>query len=199
MGEAILGVGGVVLAIIALTGALPEALMAITTIVIGAGLAFKGAALTARFSEILKESSEGRLDMAEFGSGMSAELVGGAGGVVLGILALLGLASNVLIASALIIYGGAIILGAGANARLNHLHISQREHESFAKHVAEEAVSSAAAVQLLIGMGGITLGVLALIGIETAILSAVGLLGIASAIVLSGSALTGRMLSALHT
>jgi hypothetical protein len=199
LAEAVAGAAAAVLAIIGLASGLTQLLMGVTTIVVGVALVFKGASLTSRFSEIVDETCEGRIEMAELGSGTTAESIGGLAGIALGILAVLQIVPVTLTAAAVIVYGGAIMLGAGANARLNRLHVSRVEGHEFARTVAREAVSTATAVQLLIGLSAITLGILGLVGIASGVLTLVGLLAIGGAILLSGTAVSGRMLSILKS
>lgn len=195
LAEAVIGGGAVILAIVGLAGGMPMLLVGIATIAVGAALMFKGASLATRFSDILNETSEGRLDMAELGAGTTTESVGGAAGITLGILAVLNVVPLMLVSVAVILFGGTVILGAGADARLNHLRVYHSEKNPLAQMVAREAVSSATVVQLMIGLSAVVLGILALLNIQSMTLVFVALLGISAAVLLSGSALSGRMLT----
>ncbi len=70
-------------------------------------------------------------------------------------------------------------------------------HET-ARHVADEAMTAAGGVQALIGLASILLGILALIGLNPGVLSLVALLAIGTAILLSGTAVSGKMLSMFY-
>jgi hypothetical protein len=105
--EAVGGVGALALAILGLAGILPLEFAAIAVICVGAALVFEGGAIGTRFSRLLSATGSGRLGAAELGGGMTAEFLGGAAGLVLGLLALLGVATGILIPVA------AIVLGAG--------------------------------------------------------------------------------------
>jgi hypothetical protein len=71
----------------------------------------------------------------------------------------------------------------------------QREH---IQEVAREAVSGAAAVQVLTGTGAAFLGILALVGINPMVLSLVALLAVGASLVLCGTAISSRTLSLLR-
>jgi hypothetical protein len=59
--------------------------------------------------------------------------------------------------------------------------------------VAQEALSAASFTQVVVGMGAVILGVLAVIGISPMILSLVAMLAVGGSAVLSGGALFGRI------
>ncbi len=196
--EALAGAGAVVLAILGLSGILPTSLAAIAAICVGAALLFEGASIAARWSDILDRTSEGRLEEVELGGGMSVEMLGGVGGVALGILALIGLAPMTLLAAAAITLGGAMALGAGADERLNDLVLSRVGAHDTTRKVARYAVQTASGAEVLVGLGGVTLGILALIGFTPQILVLVSMLALGAGSLLTGGALAGRMGQALH-
>ena len=84
---------------------------------------------------------------------MTAEVLSGAAGIVLGILALLGIASMTLLSVAAIVFGAALLLGAGATASLNCLIVEHhyRAHE-VGRRVAGTMVSGATGAQVLVGL-----------------------------------------------
>ena len=171
---------------------------AIAAILVGIALLFEGGAVGSRFSSLASETSGGRLGTLELGGGMTAEFLGGVAGIVLGILSLMGVYSMVLIPVAAIVFGGALLLGSGVTSRLNDLQIERACDREETRHVARAAVRSATGIQVLIGLGSVVLGILAVIGIVPMILGLVALLGVGFSNMLSGSAVSGRMLSAFH-
>jgi hypothetical protein len=201
MAEAIAGVAGVVLAILTLVGVFPSYLAAIAAIAIGAGLLFEGAAIAARYNTLLWETGETRRTEDELGGGMTAELFGGIAGVVLGILALLHLVPMVLLPVTAIVFGGALLIGCGATARLNRLVIERAGtmFRGMSRRLAGEAVSAAAGAQVLVGLGAVVLGILGLVpDFPTLTLSAVAFLCVGASILLSGAALSGKFLNLLN-
>jgi len=198
MSETIGGAGACVLAIVGLSGLLPGYLAAIATVAAGAALFLEGGAILSRYSQLLRETMEHHGSTAAFEGGMSAESVGGLAVVALGILALVGVAPLMLMSIALIVLGGALLFGSATTSRLNALRISTGLSVPETHPIAREAVSAAAGAQVLIGIGVIVLGILAVVGVDPLKLVLVGLLAGGSAVLLSGSAISGKMVSGLH-
>ena len=151
-----------------------------------------------RLSSLLHEATEGRVQMAELGAGTTGETLAGIAGIVLGILGILGVLPGVLIPSAAIVFGGALVIGAGANVRINDLVITYREEHPMARHIARQAVLATTGLQVLVGLGAITLGIIALAGIVPLTLSLVAMLGVGVMFLLTNAAIAGRMLSVLQ-
>jgi hypothetical protein len=194
--ESMGGVAVVVLAILALAGVLRPVLTDIAGIVFGAAFIIEGAALAARHTAIMDQIGESRTDQLEMGGGMTVELVAGVAAIALGILSLVGLVPAILMPALVITGGAALILSAGAVQRLNDIRAEAFGVSPTARAMARAAVSSAAAGQVLAGLGAVALGILALVGVgDPAILTTVGLLVLGGAITLSGTALSGKMLS----
>lgn len=123
--EAIAGVGAIVLAILGLTRILPHYMAAIGTIVVGGALV-EGSALGVR-SRRVSSALQGQ---------PSAEVLAGAAGVVLGVLALLGMAELVLLPVAVIVFGASLLI-AGFSAPLAAT-IAVRRRESSASEAELE-------------------------------------------------------------
>src|SRR5262249_45281906 len=152
----------------------------------------QGSAVASRFRHLIRETAPYELDTrTELGGGMGAEIIGGAAGVVLGILALVGLAPAVVLPIAVIVFGASLLLGSGATADLSTLSVGPR-HERFAQ-VARQATVAASGVQALIGVSAIVLGILALVGLDPLALTLVALLVLGAGVLLSGSAVSTRM------
>ncbi len=199
LAEGVAGGAGIVLAIIGLANILPHVMIPISTIALGAALLFEGGAVTARFTDLLEKMGTGRIEISELGVGLTTELVGGLAGIVLGILALLNVSPAVLLPVAVIVFGVTLLFGSTVTARLNSLQISRSgEHEAF-REVAREAVSAAAGVQLLLGLVAITLGILAVVGMSPVVMNLIALLCIGFSDLLSGTALSARMLSMVRS
>ena len=158
LAETITAVGTLVLAIIGLAGFMPMVMLSIATIGLGISFLFEGGAVASRLSDLLSEITEGRIDIAELGGGLSAEFIGGLGGIALGILALVSVLPLTLTAIAVIVFGGALLLGAGVKVRINHLFLGNEEHH-MAREVARQAVMASSGVQILVGLGAIVLGI----------------------------------------
>jgi hypothetical protein len=195
--EAVCGGTVVVLAIIALAGASPRYLASVATIVLGVALIAHGGAIGARFRDLTRETAAYEWDTrTELGGGMSAELVGGAAAIVLGILGLIGLDTPVLVSIAVIVLGGALLLGSAATIDLSTLGApGAHEHAAYLARRASEAASG---TQALAGLGAVVLGIIALVVASPTAVNLVALLVLGSAAVLSGAALSSRMVSVLR-
>jgi hypothetical protein len=198
--EAIGGIGAIVLGILGLAGIVPQTLAAIGVIVVGSALMAEGTAILSKYSKLAASSGtdESWTGSTELGGGVSLEFIGGIGVVVLGILALLSIAPITLMAIGVIAYGAALVLSAGTMSRLNSMEALRYNTSESHQTLARDAVMGTTAIQMLTGVGGVVLGILALVGVNPLTLILVSLLGFGSAILLSGSALTGRMLSAVR-
>ncbi len=199
LAESIAGAAGIVLAIIGLANVLPQILLPIATIALGAGLVAEGGVIAARFSNLLAATGKEQYQTMELGMGLTSEVVGGIAGIVLGILALIKVAPFVLLPIAAIVYGATLLFGTGINSRLNNMQIAQSgENEQF-REVAREAVSASSGVQMFLGLGSITLGILGVIGINPLTLCLAALLCVGVSDLISGSALAAKMMSAVHS
>jgi hypothetical protein len=192
--EAVAGAGALVLAIIGLAGLYPMILTAIAVIAAGAGFLFQGAAAAARISSLAREVHTEHPE-ATMETGLSAEIVGGLGGIVLGILALVGVVPVTLLSISAIVFGGTLLFGSPAVYTVSKV---QTGTESTVEHVMRETALGAAGAQALIGLGAVTLGILALIGLAPLTLVLVAVLAVGASALLSGGALTGKMVSMLY-
>jgi hypothetical protein len=199
--DALGGIATAVLAIIALTGLSPEALTGIATIVFGAALLIQGGTLLSEYSSLIFPSSSSAFSAATdgfAGDGVSAMFIAGAGGLVLGILALLGIAAPVLTAVAVIAFGGALTLSASSARHLYRLQAALRAGSvarAGNEFVVGQLASGSGGVQLLTGVAAGVLGILAVIGINPAVLTLVALLLLGITVTMMGSALSGMILS----
>jgi hypothetical protein len=195
--EAICGAAAVVLAIIGLVGTMPGYMASIATIAFGVALLAQGGAVAARYSRLLRETTPAEWEArAEISGGMGAEFLAGGAGVVLGVLGLLGIGTATLIPIAIIVFGGALLLGSGATVDLSSI-AEPTPQERFA-HVARQAMVAASGAQVLLGIAAIVLGIIALAGIDPVVVTLVALLVLGASVLFSGSAISSRMASVMH-
>jgi hypothetical protein len=193
--EAALGIAVIVLAIIGLAHADWIIFGGIAAIALGAALLTQGGAIAAEYSKLLAMISGGTVGAIELGGGMTVEVLGGAGIVVLGILALVGFSPVVLIAAGIIVVGASLVLAASGLQRLNTLKVHAAGLPEMATKVHEAALAGAIATQVLCGGAAIVLGILALtVPAHATPLMLVGLIVLGATVALSGTALTGRLL-----
>lgn len=196
MVEAIAGLAALVLAIIGLvsTGNVTFYMLTIATIVVGVAVMLQGASMGARVS-----SSFGRVGgagTAEFGSGISAQFLGGAAGIVLGVLAILNVVPLTLVSVSVLVFGSVLLLGGGMASQVSQLETTRTT--TYARDMTQAVASGAAGSHALIGLASIILGILALCGINPTILNLVALLTLGAGIALSGTAIAGHMAAALR-
>jgi hypothetical protein len=195
--EAICGAAVVVLTIVGLAGVMPGTMASIATIAFGVALLAQGSAIAARFSRLVHEAVPREWDTrAEIGGGMGAEFLAGGAGVVLGILGLLGVGTAVLIPIAVIVFGGALLLGSGVTVDLGSL-AEPAPHERFVE-IARQATAAASGAQVLIGISAIVLGIIALVGIETTLVTLVALLVVGAAVLFSATAVSTRLAAVMR-
>lgn len=192
--EAIGGIAAIVLAILGLLGLVAETLASIGVIVIGLAMLFEGTAILSRYGRLTRHSG----GSAELSGGVTLEFIGGLGVLILGILALLTISRMTLLSVGVIAYGVTLLLSSGTMTRLNVIDAGETAYDSHRAHLMSEAVMGSTALQMLAGIGGIVLGILALIGIHDLTLVLIAILGFGAAILLAGSALSSRMLGFMH-
>jgi hypothetical protein len=193
--EALAGAAAVVLTILGLAQIEPRFMIAIAAIALGAALVFDGAAVAAEYSRILAHNGNGAIGRAELGGGISTQIGGGVAAIVLGVLALLNLDATILMAIATIVLGTTMVFSSGVSTRLNALKIETSGDHDVAKRVAREALTAATGTEVLVGLAAVVLGILALVGIDPPTLILVAMLALGAAILLTGSAVVGKMLS----
>jgi hypothetical protein len=134
---------------------------AIATIAAGAGLFFHGAAAASRWKRTNESSA-----------GVGVEGLGGAGGIVLGILSLIGIVPMVLLPVAAIVLGAAVLLSGPVEPVLDR---------------------SAAGIDVLCGAGAAVLGILALLHIGSVLtMTMIAMLAVGAGLLLSGGVLAAR-------
>lgn len=194
LAEGIVGGATIILALVGLSGSSSHLILPIATIAMGAAFLLEGGAISMRFSKLLEETSKDRLDEAELGVGLTSEFFGGITGVVLGILALVGLNPMILVPVAVIVFGGTLMFSTGVTLRLDALEFEGTEITRF-KRIAREAVKAAAGVEFLLGLSTVVLGIIALAGVFPDTLSLVAILIVGLTGFFTGAAITTKMTS----
>ncbi len=196
--EGVAGAVGIILTIIGLLRILPQLMLPIATIVLGAALLFEGGSIASRFSKLLNETARGRFETSEMGVGLTTEVVGGFAVMILGVLVLLSVDAATLMPISAIVLGATLIFGSGVTARLNHLQTPKSaEYEAF-REVAHEAVGVATGAQILLGLAALILGIIGVTGLSWMTLTFVALLCVGVAEMTSGSAIAARMMAVIR-
>ena len=176
--QAVGAIAAVVLAIVGLAGIDPNLLAAIAVLVVGAAILAHGWFGTSRYPQYSAASTTA-------GNAMGADVLGGLAGIVLGILTLLLGDSGklTLLAVALLVYGTALLMSTAAVAQLRwRSQIAAQAGSPTGTSVVIPAVQGG---HLLVGLGALTLGILAVIGLVPVTLILVGLLSLGVAMALS--------------
>jgi hypothetical protein len=194
--ELLLAIGVVVLSIIGLVRVFPIYLAAIATIGLGVMLLFEGASVVFRSYALLSEAGAAdKVDASEVSRAVTAELLAGVAGLVLGILALVGIVPLTLMAAAVITYGGMLVLTSGASIWLDGLILSEND---VVRQLVRSLRGAAADAQLLVGLAAVVLGILSLVAIKAMTLVLVALLAIGASALLRSSALGGFLQDVLR-
>ena len=199
--DAIGGVVTIVLAVIGLTGVKPEMMVSIATIVFGVALLVEGGAMLSEYAHIIFPSGVRAAGIENFGGlGLSAHFLVGAAGIVLGVLALLGIAPISLTSIALIAFGAAMVLSSNSVWRLHQMKRStmlpaEGQSVSGTAVLANEMASESAGALTLAGLAAIVLGILAVAGMNPIVLTLAALIALGATLVLTGSSLSATVVS----
>lgn len=181
--EVLAGAAAIVLSILGLIGMAPIVFGAIACICLGGALLLFSGAVGARWRETGARVQRERDEGADVVGGLGAEAIGGAAGVVLGILALIGLAPVTLFTIAVICIGGGMLFGGAGQAELDVL---ATERDPRLARYSEKAMKAGGGVMALAGIGGVVLGILGLIGVQPVVV-----LALVATLVLGGGLLLG--------
>jgi hypothetical protein len=196
--DALGGIATIVLAIIGLTAFDPLGMAGIATIVFGAALLVQGGTILSEYAYKLLPSEALMEPNTVHTEGLSALLLAGAAGIVLGVLALLGIASIQLTSVAVIAFAGALLLSSSSVRQL-YLLESQTLQGTSARSVSEllagQMASGSAGVQLLAGLATLVLGILAVAGYQPLLLTLAALLVLGVTVLLTGGTLSGMLMS----
>jgi hypothetical protein len=199
--DAIGGIVTIVLAIIALSGIHDMALAGIATIVFGVALLIQGGTMLTEYTRV--SFPTGTAVMGEeigSGGGLSALFLVGAGGIVLGVLSLLGIYSQTLIAAAVIAFGAGLLLSSNSVWHLyrwkqNSHRIAAVQPVSGGEVFASEMAAGSAVMQCLAGLAAGILGILSVTGTANpVVLALVGLLVLGTTVLLTGSSLSAMVM-----
>jgi hypothetical protein len=183
------GVGAIVVTAIGLAQVAPLQMAAVGAILVGLALFLEGATMAARFSDVTPMEGTHTRGGRQIGGGLSTEILGGITGIVLGVLAILGIEALIVLPVALIVFGAALLIGSAATTRYHRLEVS----DPYAHERTEQTGRAAAGTQVLVGIAAVTLGILGLLGIEPLMLALIGLLAVGVTVLLSGTAITARL------
>lgn len=191
--DALGGVATVVLAIIGLSGAYPALMLGIVTIIFGAALLIEGGTMLSEYAHFMFPAGVATESTEQSGlSGLSVLFLVGVAGIVLGVLALVGINPSILTAAAVIAFGTALVMSSTSMMKLHQLKtVSERAvARTGMEFLAGEVASGASGVQAIAGLTAIILGIIAVVGHASNALSLVALLILGAALILTGTTLS---------
>lgn len=214
-GSLALAIGGaatLVLTIIGLStldeSSWPVWMLRIATIVVGAAFLLEGVSLAGRQIQLMSRTG-GTIEQTELLGGLSAEFLAGCVGLALGIIALFGIYPEILCASAVILFGSALVFGGQVRAYLGgreayrsdvartdlpRTDLGAAPMERQPLEQLSTLLSPAYGSHVMIGLAVMAIGIVALSTDYTLTLSLVGLLTAGFVLFLSGTAVASRLM-----
>jgi hypothetical protein len=171
--EGAAGIAVIVLAIIAISGVSVEILASIATIVIGAGLMVQGFNSAAEHAKAMPAEASAAAG-AEPTSDVMVDFVAGVTGIVLGILALIGVNAAHLVPAALIVFGASLLLSGTLS-------------------FGERGTAAAGGAEVLTGLAAVVLGILSLVLPESWMLVLVGFIAVGATMLMVSASFSGAM------
>jgi hypothetical protein len=193
-GSSLETLGGLVAFAAAIIGfaSAPFQMTGIAILAIAIALFAQGIAIVARWSDAMQRIEGTRAKRQEVVGGVSTEIFAGLAGVVLAVVGLAGLYPLIVYPAALTLFGGALLLGGGAQPDL--VYLAPDKNARFAR-LTFDAIQTSGGIMVLVGVAAAVLGVLALLEVGPILtLCLVGLLAIAASLVFAGGVLTARLL-----
>lgn len=201
--DAIGGIATIVLAILGLAGSHAETILPIAVIVFGAALLVQGGTMLSEYAGIIFPAGSTGVSSEQFGIGsLSSLFLVGVAGIVLGVLALLGIAPGILSAVAVIAFGCALMLTSNS---VRHLYMLQSSASrpstprAGTELLAGEMAAGSAGVQMLAGLTALVLGILAVVGMNQNVLLLSALIVLGATVILTGSALSGLVIGFMRS
>jgi hypothetical protein len=196
--ETVAGLAVIILTILGLASVIPNFLVAVATIVFGVGLVLYGVGAVGEINRFFARRDNGQAMAEMMVNGLSTVFLAGVAGIVLGILALLGIAAQQLVAIAVIAFGGALVISSNSGVRLKSMSLASAADEHVAR-LTQDAAADSAGMQTLSGLGAIVLGILALAGFAPVVLVLIALLQLGCLAVLSSTFLGTSLTHAFGT
>jgi hypothetical protein len=172
LSEGAAGIATIVLAVIALAGVHAAPLASIVTIVIGVGLMVQAFNSAAERSKMMPASQS-----VEVGGEVMVDVLTGVTGIILGILALVGINAAHLVPAALIVFGGALMLSGAIEMLPRSAPIASAAGGSI-QVTSHQGPVVTGGMEIMVGIAAIVLGILSLIFMSSWVLVLVGFIAI---------------------
>jgi hypothetical protein len=200
LSESVAAIAIIVLAVLGLLNVVPEAMMAIATIVVGVAILLQGAQTVGEYSRLIAAGPGAQAIAGTLSGGVTLEFLSGGVGIVLGILALFS-HTPTLAPAALIVFGATLLLSGAIVARRAAEPsgvVGASPQAQAAQAIAAQMAAVTSGAEIMIGIAGIVLGILALVPIHGAILTLVGLLAVGGALLMAAVSTDGMVTSVLR-
>jgi len=184
--ELFAGLFAMVLVVLGLIGLAPVYMAAFGTIAVGFALLVQGGTMADRWRIAVHIPERERTERV----GIGTEVIGGFVGIILGLLAIVGVNALVLLPSGALVLGAALLLGGPAQPALAERLPSESPPKWY---VTRDAVRASGGVMVMAGVAALVLAILALIGGPIVTLTLVAILCVAAALVVAGGALSARL------
>lgn len=197
LSESVAAIAVIVLAVLGMVDVVPEAMMAIATIVVGAAILLQGAQTVGEYTRLIEAGSSALAVSGTWGGGVTLEFLSGGVGIVLGILALFS-HTPTLAPAALIVFGATLLLNGAIVARkasTTGASAAASPQGQAAEAIAAQMAAVTSGAEMMIGIAAIVLGILALVPIHAAILTLVGLLAVGAALLVAAVSTDGMVAS----
>jgi hypothetical protein len=188
--EALAGAAALVLAIIGLAGMASMYMMTIGVIALGVAFLFDGAVALTRAWNGAGAGTE-TMAAGAADNQLSAEVLGGAAGVVLGVLALIGIVPQILCSCAILVFGACMLVATGGEGSTRRWHTAPGDEMKMVQADAESTFSESG-TRPLVALAAIVLGLLAIVNIASTLLTLIGVLVLGASFVINGPAMTTR-------
>jgi hypothetical protein len=165
---------------------------AIAQISLGVALIIFGAGLTTSYVR-LAAAIEAASGTGATVTGATADMFVGGAVVILGVLALVHVATTVLIPVQVILIGVGILFNSGASVRAVMLEASVGDDRSMARRLSEELAFETAAIRAAAGIAVAVLGIIALSGPDAAILTLSAAIIGGAALLIDSATLSNRL------
>lgn len=191
--EGAAGIATIVLGVIALAGVNAGVLASIITIIIGVGLIVQAFNATAENSKqfTVSGTAAAAAGGAELGGEVMIDVAAGVTGVILGILALVGINAPHLVPAALIVFGGALILSGAAAAQGRTAMTTTAS--GTAMQVSYQGSAAMAGLEILVGFAAVILGILSLVFESSWVLALVGFIAVGAAMLMVSATFSGAV------
>jgi hypothetical protein len=123
---------------------------------------------------------------------MVVDCLSGVTGIVLGILALVGISATYLVPSALIVFGSALLLSGAIGMRPKTWQATPSGGQP--QVLAYHGSAAASGMEVLIGLAAIVLGILSLIFMTSWVLPLVGFLAVGAALLMVSATFSGSLM-----